>query len=201
MHVLVHVNVPVLSTVQGLPRRRYTQDRVPFAYYDKLSKKEKAVYDRSDAISSIRLPQAALLWPVVRVLEEALLRDDRRVAQRACNLLARGISAMLKVEPVAVGVLAVRPSWQFRELHGLYTREPGKPPRIRVWMRTVRYKRVVAFRTFLRTLLHEVCHHLDYTHLGLAESFHTQGFFKRESSLFHQLVSDAAAAPPEENPA
>jgi hypothetical protein len=31
-------------------------------------------------------------------------------------------------------------------------------------------------------------HHLDYDHLKLADSFHTEGFFKRESSLFYQLV-------------
>jgi uncharacterized damage-inducible protein DinB len=49
---------------------------------------------------------------------------------------------------------------------------------------------VVAFRTFLRTLLHELCHHLDYQHLRLADSFHTEGFYKRESSLFHQLVDE-----------
>jgi hypothetical protein len=55
-------------------------------------------------------------------------------------------------------------------------------------MRTARQRRVVAFRTFLRTLLHELGHHLDYEHLRLADSFHTEGFYKRESSLFHQLV-------------
>jgi hypothetical protein len=100
------------------------------------------------------------------------------------------------VEPVDVGVLAVRPTLREAELHGLYTREPGRRARIRVWMRTVRYKRVVAFRTFLRTLLHEVCHHLDYTHLKLADSFHTEGFFKRESSLFYQLVPRETSTPP-----
>jgi uncharacterized damage-inducible protein DinB len=57
-------------------------------------------------------------------------------------------------------------------------------------MRTARQQRVVAFRTYLRTLLHEVGHHLDYTLLGLADSFHTQGFYQRESHLFHQLVTD-----------
>jgi uncharacterized damage-inducible protein DinB len=57
-------------------------------------------------------------------------------------------------------------------------------------MRTARQKRVVAFRTFLRTLLHEIGHHLDYTRLRLADSFHTQGFYQRESHLFHQLVTD-----------
>jgi hypothetical protein len=54
-------------------------------------------------------------------------------------------------------------------------------------MRTAKKKRVVAFKTFLRTLLHELGHHLDFTLLELPESYHTEGFFKRESSLFHQL--------------
>jgi hypothetical protein len=85
-------------------------------------------------------------------------------------------------------VLAVRPQLEDAELHGLYTQELDGAPRIRLWMRTAKKKRVVAFRTFLRTLLHELCHHLDFTLLELSESYHTEGFFKRESSLFHQLV-------------
>ncbi|MCP4200519.1 MAG: hypothetical protein GY769_01130, partial [bacterium] len=60
--------------------------------------------------------------------------------------------------------------------------------RISVWMRTAQKRNVVAFKTFLRTLLHELGHHLDYELLELEDSLHTEGFFKRESSLFHQLV-------------
>ena len=56
-----------------------------------------------------------------------------------------------------------------------------------VWMLTAKRGQVVAFRTFLRTLLHELCHHLDYTLLRLRDSLHTQGFYQRESSLFHAL--------------
>jgi hypothetical protein len=56
-------------------------------------------------------------------------------------------------------------------------------------MKTAAHERVVRFRTFLRTLLHEVMHHLDITLLGLDDSFHTEGFFKRESSLVRQLVA------------
>jgi len=62
------------------------------------------------------------------------------------------------------------------------------PPTITLWMRTAQKKQVVAFRTFLRTFLHEVGHHLDYELLKLPETFHTEGFYKRESSLFRQLV-------------
>jgi hypothetical protein len=48
----------------------------------------------------------------------------------------------------------------------------------------------VAFKTFLRTLLHELCHHLDYALLNLRDSLHTQGFYQRESSLFAALGAD-----------
>jgi hypothetical protein len=89
-------------------------------------------------------------------------------------------------------VLAARPHAKWGELHGLYTLERGKPPKIQLWMRTAKQRRVVAFRTYLRTLLHEVGHHLDYHHtaLQLRDSYHTEGFYKRESSLFHQLVAE-----------
>jgi hypothetical protein len=46
----------------------------------------------------------------------------------------------------------------------------------------------VAFRTFLRTLLHELCHHLDYELYRFPETFHTEGFYKRESNLLAQLA-------------
>ena len=162
---------------------------MPFGYYARLSRRDKAIYDRSDRVTSIVLPVPEPIRPMVDVLRQGLAADDRRVVETASQALARAITVSLRVEPVDVGVLAVRPRLRGEaELHGLYTRDDGRPPRIRVWMRTVAYKRVVAFRTFLRTLLHEIGHHLDYEHLRLADSFHTEGFFKRESSLFYQLV-------------
>jgi hypothetical protein len=59
-------------------------------------------------------------------------------------------------------------------------------------MLTAKREQVVAYRTFLRTLLHEVGHHLDYELLRLGDSFHTAGFFKRESSLTNQLLAAGA---------
>jgi hypothetical protein len=75
-------------------------------------------------------------------------------------------------------------------LHGLYVPTQGRTPAvITVWMRTAQRRQVVAFRSFLRTLLHEICHHIDYELFLLEESYHTEGFYKRESSLFHQLTA------------
>ncbi|HVR70227.1 MAG TPA: hypothetical protein VMT87_05215 [Vicinamibacteria bacterium] len=168
---------------------------MPFAYYDRLSRRARTIYDHSDRVARVDLPLAEGLRPLVDLLRAALEQDRRKDVEAIASRLCLGLTRALGVEDVEVVVLAVRPALREAELHGLYTRDGQRAPRIRVWMRTVRYKRVVAFRTFLRTLLHEVCHHLDYTYLKLEDSFHTEGFFKRESSLFHQLVPRTGAAP------
>lgn len=111
--------------------------------------------------------------------------------QRACRGLGRQLCADLEVPAASVRVLARRPADAQGELHGLYVRDEEGRAIIRVWMRTAAHERVVAFRTFLRTLVHELCHHLDYERLELADSFHTQGFFQRESSLVRQLAGPA----------
>jgi hypothetical protein len=165
---------------------------VPFSYYDRLSARNKAIYRQSAAVVEVRLPHPEGLWPFIQELRAALLSDDRLRVQAVANGLCRGLTQMLEIAPAAVQVLAVRPSAGSGELHGLYTQDDERGARIQVWMRTAHHKRVVAFRTFLRTLLHEVGHHLDYHHLKLADSFHTEGFFRRESSLFRQLVPEAA---------
>ena len=161
-----------------------------------MSRAQQAVYRKSDAVTEIRLARPALLHPAVDALEAALLTEERAPTQHATDQLIRGLLEMLRLPPVRVEVLAARPHARWGELHGLYTAERGRTPKIQLWMRTAKQKRVVAFRTYLRTLLHEVGHHIDYTGLRLAESYHTEGFYKRESSLFHQLVTDRRAAMP-----
>lgn len=166
---------------------------MPFAYYDRLDPEEQAIYRLSDAATSVRLRGARALWPVVEQLRQALARDDAAAVAVAAATVCAGIARELGAPAPMVHVLAVRPREDWGELHGLYVLEQGGDARIRVWMRTARKGRVVAFRTFLRTLLHELAHHLDFTVLALPRSFHTEGFFKRESSLFHQLVPEPRA--------
>src|SRR5437660_758786 len=156
----------------------------------RLSRAQQAVYRKSDAITEIRLPQAERFAAAVDAVEGALLAEDRAATQAASERVIGGLMEVLGAPPVRVEVLAARPHATWGELHGLYTAERGRRPKIQLWMRTAKQKRVVAFRTYLRTLLHEVGHHLDYTVLRLNESYHTEGFYKRESSLFHQLVTD-----------
>jgi hypothetical protein len=170
---------------------------LPFAYYARLTRAQQKIYRDSDAVTEIGLHRPADLHPLVAALDRALGSEQRDATQAATERLIRGLTDALGIPAVTVEVLAARPHAKWGELHGLYTVTAGRRPKIQLWMRTAKQKRVVAFRTFLRTLLHEVGHHIDYALLRLPDSFHTEGFYKRESSLFYQLVPDTrkAAAP------
>src|SRR5437867_3632986 len=169
---------------------------MPFAYFDRLTRRQQAIYLRSDAITTMPLRRPEPLRPLATALGRALHSGDRPFTESATQQLATALARALGVPPVRVKVLAARPHAGWGELHGLYetTSRRGEPPLITLWMRTARRKRVVAFRTYLRTLLHEMGHHVDYTLLRLGDSFHTQGFYQRESHLFHQLVTDGGTS-------
>jgi len=165
-----------------------------FAYYDKLSVARQRIYRQSDSIEALGLPRGLALGANVAAIAEALRRDLRADVQTACQSLIDALTRGYHVPKVRVRVLATRPADAGGELHGLY--EPadnGSPPRISVWMRTAQKKQVVAFKTFLRTLIHELCHHLDYELFALGETFHTEGFYKRESSVVTALLAQVAA--------
>ena len=166
-----------------------------FAYYESLPADSKRTYRRSDSLLRIAVPDVQALTPLARALAPALEAADRAAVERACQGLVDGLNARLGTPPVAVKVLERRPSNNEGELQGLY--EPDEvtrgTARITVWMRTARKEQVVKFRTFLRTVIHEVCHHLDYELLRLPETFHTQGFYARESALVKELLGEAAA--------
>lgn len=160
-----------------------------FDYYHRLPRAQKGVYRKSDAIERIPLNRAAACRCHVDHLQTALATEKQKQTEAAACALVNAVVTDLAVPALRTRVLSARPSHDWGELHGLYEPAEGRrSARITVWMRTARHKRVVAFRSFLRTILHELCHHLDYELLGLSESFHTEGFFKRESDLFHQLV-------------
>ncbi len=62
-------------------------------------------------------------------------------------------------------------------------------------MRTAQRHAVVKPKTFVRTLMHELGHYLDCALLRLDDSFHTTGFFKRESFMVRTLFPPESATP------
>lgn len=166
-----------------------------FAYYDRLSRRDQHTYRLSDAVGAIELEDPESFQEVVYWLEEALEGGRRREVERAAGALCDAVTEALNVAPTECRVLSTRPRERNgSELHGMYTPFENGESMIEVWMRTAAKGQVVRFRTFLRTLVHELCHHLDYELLELDNTFHTPGFFQRESSLFRQLVGEEVIA-------
>jgi len=160
-----------------------------FDYYYRLSSKDQEIYRHSDAVRTLRLETSTRTSELVNAIRQALQTARRKRVETDSGELGAFLTAQFSVPPVTICVLSKRPSHNWGELHGLY--KPSEDHRlaaITLWMRTAHHRRIVAFRTFLRTLLHEFCHHLDYEHFKFSESFHTEGFYQRESSLFRQLV-------------
>ena len=168
---------------------------MPFDYYKHLSPELKAVYRKSDSIGSVDVPNLVELSKLATQIDEALESEKRERVSNASNAFAAACFTALGVPNVRVHVRSTRPSSDHGELLGLYTfADDEDPARIEVWMRTAAHRQVVRFRTYLRTLVHEMLHHLDATLYALPESFHTEGFYRRESALMRALVPELAEA-------
>jgi hypothetical protein len=120
-----------------------------FGYYDRLTRVQQRIYRQSDAVTNLRLPGAAELYPHVAALDAALVSEDRFAVQVASQILFTGLTRAFAVGPCRVEVLAARPHGRWGELQGLYT-EDRRLPRVQLWMRTARQRRVVAGLTSAR---------------------------------------------------
>ena len=172
------------------------------SFYRRLSAEQKREYDRSDARKSLPLASDVALGAtaneIVAALESGSTKRVAAVAQRLsdgiCAALAARSRARASSQP-RIKVLRTRPRRGQSEFHGLYTRFVNGDCEIRVWMLTAAHGQIVKPRTFLRTLLHEICHHVDMTLLDLPSSLHTLGFHARESSLLRALEKSGAKIP------
>lgn len=166
------------------------------AYYRRYNQMQKRIAHKSDALKPITLANKNELARILTELNCQLPLGHVALVERSSQKLVDAICQPLKygnmrVSSARVHVLEQRPYDDSSELHGLY--EPVDEVRIRarlyVWMRTAKRQQIVAYKTYLRTLVHELCHHLDYEYYGLEDSLHTQGFFKRESIMVKQLIN------------
>ncbi len=157
--------------------------RMP-AYFYRLSAARQRAYLKSDAIDRLPLTADPVTVDAARILMRALEGGRLATVNEAARGLLADICRRLAVPMVRIEVREVRPHNARGELHGIFYL---RPPAIVLWMRTAQRHDVVKPKTFIRTLAHEAGHYLDYALLKLGDSFHTSGFFKRESYLVRTL--------------
>ncbi len=140
----------------------------------------------SDRINTLEVPEDGRLTRIAKAIESAMQTEKTTNVRAACaDFLAEG-SHFYRVPPCEVKVLAARPlrvrEYWTTELFGDYHPETML---IRLWMRTAVRKEITSFGTFLSTLCHEFCHHLDFRFYKFADSWHTRGFYERTAALYH----------------
>ena len=140
----------------------------------------------SDRIRTLELPQDRRLLSLAKSIELAMTDGTTAAVRRACVEFLASASEFYNVHACGIRVLASRPlrvrEHGAIELFGDYAPESRL---IRVWMRTAVRKEITSFGTFLSTLCHEFCHHLDFQRFGFADSWHTRGFYERTAALYH----------------
>ncbi|HEX5412006.1 MAG TPA: hypothetical protein VFZ27_09100 [Terriglobia bacterium] len=146
-----------------------------------------ADFIKSDESRTLDLPQDDRLKTLSASLEAALKAGATRPVGLLCEKFLTNAADFYNVERTPIRVLAARPvrsregGWGY-ELFGDY--DPATAL-IRVWMRTAVRKQVTSYGTFLSTLCHEFCHHLDYKLFGYGDTWHTRGFYERAAALYH----------------
>jgi hypothetical protein len=140
----------------------------------------------SDRIKTLDLPEHGRLLLIARTIEAAMQTGKTASVRGPCAEFLTEASNFYQVPYCSVRVLAARPlhtrEYWTTELFGDYDPEMML---IRLWMRTAVKKEVTSYGTFLSTLCHEFCHHLDLQNFKFADSWHTRGFFERTAVLYH----------------
>lgn len=156
---------------------------------DRAPRKAKllAEFHESDLNPALDVPRDNRLRTVAKSLESVLKTGTIADVRQVCTEFLRGAADFYKVQVPPVRVLAARPLRSYEggwasELFGDYHPDSHV---IRVWMRTAVRKQVTSYGTFLSTLCHEFCHHLDYQRFGYSDSWHTRGFYERAAVLYH----------------
>src|ERR1035437_6961010 len=144
-------------------------------------------FTESDRLTGLELPGDDRLRLSAMLIESVMKDGTRAAVQHACAeflLVAAEFYGVPKpdVRALASRPLRVREGGWATELFGDYSSTTGL---IRIWTRTPVRKQVTSFGTFLSTLCHEFCHHLDCQRFGFRQSPHNRGFYERTAALYH----------------
>jgi hypothetical protein len=149
-------------------------------------KKDRELFVHSDRLKTLALLEDRRLPRIAGTIESAMKAEALADVRRACTEFLTTASDFYQVRICPVQVLAARPL-RVRERSTIELFGDYHPTTmlIRVWMRTAVRKEITSFGTFLSTLCHEFCHHLDFHHFAFRDSWHTRGFYERTAVLYH----------------
>ena len=147
-------------------------------------KKNRKSFEESDRLNTLRLPPDDTLRRIANAIEGAIKTGRVKEVLRVSREFLDATADFYQVKHCDLQVLAARPlrvrERSATELFGDYN---PNTILIRVWMKTAIRKEITSFGTFLATLCHEFCHHLDFQRFP--DSWHTRRFYERTALLYH----------------
>lgn len=141
-------------------------------------------YERSNDVLELSVVPEPEARSAASVLREALLANDKALVEQASQSIVTSLCHSIGARDLLVKVGYKRLVRGRVQYYGFC----GKDGYMTLYFRTGKTNKPVAHKTYLRTLVHELTHHLDWVHLRLLHSFHTKGFYGRVKSLYQGLL-------------
>lgn len=138
-------------------------------------------YEISNKVENVRLNSFKSVYA------ESLLNsgDDISKRQKRAETLLKYLCDKFKINNVTLMVTnRPRPQRGRGQIGGWYVVNEKK---IIIYNTTAKTNKTISIKTFYDTLLHEFIHHYDYEVIGLTDSLHTTGFYKRITDLKNKL--------------
>lgn len=138
-------------------------------------------YEISNKIENVRLNSFKSDY------SESLLRSGGNISQRQkrAETLLNYLCTKFKINNITLLVTnKPRPCKGRGQICGWYVPTEKK---IIIYNTTSKTNKTISIKSFYDTLLHEFIHHYDYEVIGLTDSLHTSGFYKRITDLKNKL--------------
>lgn len=153
------------------------------------SRAEQKAYEISNRLFSVDFKVTPSMKRKVDDLAIWLSAGDKSKVRGATQAVIDLLCAAARVPAARLSLLDRTPA-EFRgdklavKVHGFCAPDG----RITLAYRTAVRRQVIAFKTYLNTMVHEFMHHYDHRRLQLGASFHTRGFYQRVRELVGQLI-------------
>ena len=138
-------------------------------------------YEISNKIENVRLNSFKSDY------SESLLNSSESIAirQKRAETLLNYLCAKFKINNITLLVTnKPRPCNSRGQIGGWYVPTAKK---IIIYNTTSKTRKTISIKSFYDILLHEFMHHYDHEVIGLTDSLHTKGFYKRIIDLKNKL--------------
>jgi len=156
---------------------------------DSIPKDKHEAFHKSDSIKTVDLRCQMELKQILLETQKIYLGANEDTIVEGMQKLANAVCEQLGAQPTEVEIAKEIPYDDYGPLHGYYLpKEPKWPALIVLCLLHINTDDRITFKHLVEVFVHELVHHLDFALYDLGDSFHTDGFDKRQKYLIAEFV-------------